>query len=207
LLTFAKLTGRKRRQGLAQRAIALPWEVSKGSTAIPIGDRRPERSPCRQRQFANEPANISGLHRIAGDNDFLNMIASGAVERAKFESRRPWCDARKPHTGLAFRAAESLYCEQRNCGWVIGHCIASPETGAAMEPACSPDSQVAGQYWPVSENKSKATNTPFRGRRPAILWRSHGQNRADSFGLVVDDGSGGRQAQRGRGGPARAHLR
>jgi hypothetical protein len=42
------------------------------------------------------------------------------------------------------------------------HCIS--RSGAAMKPACSPDSRVAGQYWPVPENKSKAANAPFRGR-------------------------------------------
>ena len=56
------------------------------------------------------------------------MVAFGAVERAKFESRRPRRDVGKPHANLAFWAAESLNCEQWDC-WVIGHCI--PPLGQA----------------------------------------------------------------------------
>src|SRR6267143_4792653 len=72
-------------------------------------------------QFANEPANISRLHRIQHNDDFYNMIAFGTVERAKFQSCRPRRDARQPHASLTFREANSLNCKQRDCGWIIGH--------------------------------------------------------------------------------------
>ena len=80
-------------------------------------------------QFTHQPANISGLHRVRRYNDFFDMIAIGAVERAKFESFRPRCDVGKLHANLALWAAESLNCEQRDCGWVIRHCI--PPLGQA----------------------------------------------------------------------------
>jgi hypothetical protein len=72
-------------------------------------------------QFANEPANISGLHWIRRYSDLFDAIAFRAAERAKFKSCRARRDARKHHAHLAFRAAESLNCEQRDCGQVIGH--------------------------------------------------------------------------------------
>jgi hypothetical protein len=74
-------------------------------------------------QFTLQPANIAGLHRVRRYNDFFDTVAFGAVERAKFESCRPRRDVGKPHANLAFWAAESLNCEQWDCGWVIGHCI------------------------------------------------------------------------------------
>jgi hypothetical protein len=80
-------------------------------------------------QFANEPANISRLHWIRRYSDFFDMIAFGAIERAKFESCRPRRDARKQHARSAFRAAETLNCEQWNCGQMIAHCI--PPLGQA----------------------------------------------------------------------------
>lgn len=80
-------------------------------------------------QFTQQPANISGLHRVRRYHDFFDMIAFGTVERAKFESCGPRRDVGKPHANLAFWAAESLYCEQWDCGWVIGHCI--PPLGQA----------------------------------------------------------------------------
>src|SRR5450432_2489510 len=55
--------------------------------------------------------------------DFIDVIAFGAFERAKFKSRRPRRDPRKPHARSALRAAELLNCEQWDCGWVIGHGI------------------------------------------------------------------------------------
>jgi hypothetical protein len=102
-------------------------------------------------QFANEPTNVSRLHRIRRYDDFFDIIAFGTVERAKFESCRPRRDARKHHSRLAFGAAESLNREQWDYGWVIGHCIPplnqagaqnsqSPvdaEAGAVMEPVCA----------------------------------------------------------------------
>jgi hypothetical protein len=59
----------------------------------------------------------------------FDVIAFGAVERAKFESCRPRRDVSQPHANLALWAAESLNCEQRDCGWVVGHCI--PPLGQA----------------------------------------------------------------------------
>jgi hypothetical protein len=44
---------------------------------------------CRLPQVANEPADISGLHRIGRYRDFFDMIAFGAVKRAKFKSPGP----------------------------------------------------------------------------------------------------------------------
>jgi hypothetical protein len=58
------------------------------------------------------------------------VIAFGAVERAKFKSPRPRPDMPKRHARSAFRAAEVLNCKQRDCGWVIGHCI-PPESGGS----------------------------------------------------------------------------
>jgi hypothetical protein len=84
---------------------------------------------CWRMQFANEPANSFGFHWIRRYDDLFEVIAFGAVERAKFVSGRPRRDARKHHARLAFRAAESLNCEQRDCGWVMGHCI--PPLGQA----------------------------------------------------------------------------
>ena len=59
---------------------------------------------CRRLQFTDEPANISGFHRIRRYDDFFDMIAFGAIEGAKFESSRPQRDARKCHARSAFRA-------------------------------------------------------------------------------------------------------
>jgi hypothetical protein len=59
---------------------------------------------CRRLQFTDEPANISGFHRIRRYDDFFDMIAFGAIEGAKFESGRPRRDARKCHARSAFRA-------------------------------------------------------------------------------------------------------
>jgi hypothetical protein len=62
-------------------------------------------------QFANEPANISRLHWIRRYSDLFDVIAFGAVERAKFKSCRPPRDALKLHALSAFRAAKLLNCE------------------------------------------------------------------------------------------------
>jgi hypothetical protein len=70
----------------------------------------------RRLQFANEPANITGLHWIGGYRDLFDVIAFRAVEAVKVKSRRSWHDARKHHLCLAFRAAEVLDCKQWNCG-------------------------------------------------------------------------------------------
>jgi hypothetical protein len=72
---------------------------------------------------------------------------------------------RKLHAGSAFRAAEQLECEQRDCGQVIGHCIVSHKTGRRWnQPApLIRESPVNIDQFP--ENKSKATNASFRGRR------------------------------------------
>ena len=80
-------------------------------------------------QFTRQPTNIARLHRVRRYNDFFDVIAFGAVERAKFESFRPRCDVGKLHANLALWAAESLNCEQWDCGWIIGHCI--PPSGQA----------------------------------------------------------------------------
>ena len=57
-------------------------------------------------QFADEPANISGLHRIWRYNDCFDMIAFGAVERAKFAS----CGTtRNPNFDLNRRASPRPY--------------------------------------------------------------------------------------------------
>jgi hypothetical protein len=80
-------------------------------------------------QFTHQPTNIAGLHRVRRYNDLFDVIAFGAVERAKFESCRPRRDVSQPHANLALWAAESLNCEQRDCGWVVGHCI--PPLGQA----------------------------------------------------------------------------
>ena len=84
---------------------------------------------CWRMQLANEPANSLGFHWIGRYDDSFDVTAFGAVERAKFVSGRPRRDARKHHARLAFRAAESLNCEQRDCGWVKGHFI--PPSGQA----------------------------------------------------------------------------
>jgi hypothetical protein len=77
----------------------------------------------RRLQFAGEPANSPGFHRIRRDGDLFEVIAFGAFERAKFKSRGPRRDPREPHARSAFRAVELLNCEQWDCGWVIGHGI------------------------------------------------------------------------------------
>ena len=77
----------------------------------------------RRLQFAGEPANSPGFHRIRRDGDLFEVIAFGAFERAKFKSRGPRRDPREPHARSAFRAVELLNREQWDCGWVIGHCI------------------------------------------------------------------------------------
>jgi hypothetical protein len=116
-------------------------------------------------QFTHQPANISGLHRVRRYNDFFDMIAIGAVERAKFESFRPRCDFGKLHANLALWAAESLNCEQWDCGWIIGHCIPplgqagaqnsqSPvdaKVGRRWNQRALPTSGVAGQYCSLSQ--------------------------------------------------------
>jgi hypothetical protein len=77
----------------------------------------------RRLQFAGEPANSPGFHRIRRDGDLFEVIAFGAFERAKFKSCGPRRDPREPHARSAFRAVELLNGEQRDCGWVIGHGI------------------------------------------------------------------------------------
>ena len=72
-------------------------------------------------QFANQPADIAGLHWIRRYRDFFDVIAPGAIERAKFKSSGPRRDARKRHARLALWAAKSLNGKQRDYGWIIGH--------------------------------------------------------------------------------------
>ena len=72
------------------------------------------------------------------------MIAFGAVEPAKFESCRPRRDARKDHARSAFRAAESRNCEQRDCGWVIGHCIPPLGQAGAQNSQSPVDTEAGG---------------------------------------------------------------
>jgi hypothetical protein len=74
----------------------------------------------------------------------FDVIAFGAVEPAKFESRRPLRDARKDHARLAFRAAEPLNCEQRDCGWVIGHCIPPLGQAGAQNSQSPVDAEEGG---------------------------------------------------------------
>jgi hypothetical protein len=76
---------------------------------------------CRLPQVANEPADISGLHRIGRYRDFFDMIAFGAVKRAKFKSPGPRRDARKYHARSTVRAVELLNGEQWDCSQMIGH--------------------------------------------------------------------------------------
>jgi hypothetical protein len=78
--------------------------------------------PLRWRlQFANQPTDIAGLHWIRRYRDFFDVIAPGAIERAKFKSSGPRRDARKRHARLALWAAKSLNGKQRDYGWIIGH--------------------------------------------------------------------------------------
>ena len=81
------------------------------------------------------------LRRIRRDRNFFNMMASGAVEGAKFDSCGPRRDARKRHARSAFRAAKQLDGEQRDSGQVIGHCIPppSPSQAAAEQNTKSPE--------------------------------------------------------------------
>jgi hypothetical protein len=153
------------------------------------------------------------------------MIAFGAVERAKFESCRPRRDAGKPHASLAFGAAESLNCEQWDCGWVIGHCIPPLGQAGAQNSQSPVDAEEGGDgtnVLPLAleslvniaqflKIKWNATMLHFKAGAATILWRSqialrhlasHCQNRADFFDLAAEDRFGGRSAQRGRDGPA-----
>jgi hypothetical protein len=95
-------------------------------------------------QFANEPANISRLHWIRCYGDLFDVIAFRAAERAKFKSCRSWRDARKHHPHLTDRAAESLDCEQWNCGWKIGHCV-PPLSQAGAQHSQSPGDAEVGR--------------------------------------------------------------
>jgi hypothetical protein len=72
-------------------------------------------------QLANQPADIAGLHWIRRYRDFFDVIAPGAIERAKLKSGGPRRDARKRHPRLALWAAKSLNGKQRDYGWIIGH--------------------------------------------------------------------------------------
>jgi hypothetical protein len=72
-------------------------------------------------QFANQPADIAGLHWIRRYRDFFDVIAPGAIEGAKFKSGGPRRYARKRHARLALWAAKSLNGKQRDYGWMIGH--------------------------------------------------------------------------------------
>src|ERR1700688_1586326 len=60
---------------------------------------------------------------IRRNGNLFGVIAFGAIERAKFKSCRPRRGARKLHARAAFWAAELLNCKQRDCGWIISHCI------------------------------------------------------------------------------------
>src|SRR6266404_1199045 len=72
----------------------------------------------------SEPTNSIGFHWIIRRyGDLFDVIAFGAVEPLEFKSCRPQRGARKLHARAAFWAAELLNCEQRDCGWVICHCI------------------------------------------------------------------------------------
>src|SRR5260221_1727231 len=97
---------------------------------------------CWRLQFTYQPANVAGLHRVQRHNDFFDVIAFGAVERAKFESCRPRRDMSQPHANLALWAAESLNCEQWDCGWVIGHCIPPLGQAGAQNSQSPVDAQV-----------------------------------------------------------------
>jgi hypothetical protein len=77
----------------------------------------------RRMQFASEPTDSIGIHRIRRYGDLFHVIAFGAVERTKVKSTGPRQDARKPHARSAFGAAELLNCKKGDYGWVIGHCI------------------------------------------------------------------------------------
>jgi hypothetical protein len=98
----------------------------------------------RRPHFANEPANISGLHWIRRYSDFLDVAASGAIERAKLKPCWPRRDLRKVHTRLACGATESLQREQRNCGWVIGHCIPPLGQAGAQSSQSPVDAEASG---------------------------------------------------------------
>jgi hypothetical protein len=74
----------------------------------------------------------------------FDVIAFGAVEPAKFESCRPRRDARKDHARSAFRAAEPLNCEQRDCDWVIGHCIPPLGQAGAQNSQSPVDAEEGG---------------------------------------------------------------
>src|SRR6478736_1545471 len=45
---------------------------------------------------------------------------------------------------LAFRAAEPLNCEQRDCGWVIGHCIPPLGQAGAQNSQSPVDAEEGG---------------------------------------------------------------
>jgi hypothetical protein len=51
---------------------------------------------------------------------------------------------RKHHARSAFRAAESLNCEQRDCGWVIGHCIPPLGQAGAQNSQSPVDAEEGG---------------------------------------------------------------
>ena len=67
-------------------------------------------------QFADEPANIARLHGVGRDGDFLDVVAFGAAECAKFKPRGSRRDLRELHASMAFRAAQSLDGKQRDDG-------------------------------------------------------------------------------------------
>jgi hypothetical protein len=74
----------------------------------------------------------------------FDVIAFGAVERAKFKSCRPRRDARKLHARSTFRAAKLLNCEQWDCGWVIGHCIPPLGQAGAQNSQSPVDAEEGG---------------------------------------------------------------
>ena len=109
----------------------------------------------RRLQFAGEPADGPGFHRIRRYCDLFEVIAFGAFERAKFKSCGPRRDPRKPHARSAFRAAELLNCEQWDCGWVIGHCI---------PPWIRRERKTLSHRWAPTRN-GDASSMLFRFRR------------------------------------------
>src|SRR5580700_579884 len=91
----------------------------------------------RRLHIADQPADISGLRRIRGDDDFFDMIAFGAVEGPELESGGPRRDVSQHRAGSAFRAAQLLNGEQRDGGEVFGHGMPALDR-APLEIFCHP---------------------------------------------------------------------
>ena len=87
----------------------------------------------------------------------FDLIAIGAVERAKFKSCRPRRDARKLHARSAFWAAELLNGEQWDCGWVICHAFHLASGGSATLSVTDESRYGAVISAPCAGNSRKAT--------------------------------------------------